>query len=347
MFGSWNRLRRRIRTWNGAEPTRHRRSVSPQLDGLEGRVVLSRIGLGGRSGLASRIATARATPASFSSLRAGRFGAVGMLKAANPTTTATAVATAATTGAETETTTPTTTTPTLPTTPPQGKGMGGDRGGPEIVPDEQLQAHMETLRTDTEAVLAGSSVTDSQRLALSKDLKAIAEAGFTIDMNTLSAVADSLLAALADGSYDTDAAKVTAIQQSFHDLFTDSSVDSTRIGTTYNDFLAVARGLNVSTEGLQTLNADRAAIQADWERLGLLDPSTDTDTADPAPGMMPQGSNLELILGGVGSGFGGGPGGFGGGRGPGGPGGGFEGAVGMSRGGGVGFGGSLRGYRGR
>jgi hypothetical protein len=269
MFESWNSLRRRIRTWNGTPATRRRpRGLAPQLDGLEGRVVLSRIGLGGQ-GLAARAAANRLAPAAVASLRSARLA-------------------------------PATATPT--TTP-----CAGRHGGPGAVQDAQFQADMETLRADTQAVLAGSTVTDAQRLALGDDLRAIARAGFEIDRTAFGAVADSLLTALADGTYDSDPTVAAAIEQSFKDLFTGSSVEGTLVQTTYDDFVAVARGLNVSTDELSKLAADRAAIQADLTRLGL-----DTTATGHGPG---QGTNLELILGrGPGRGPGG-PGGHRGGRG--------------------------------
>jgi hypothetical protein len=260
MFDSWNGLRRRLATPNGTP--RRPRALAPQLDGLEGRVVLSRIGLGGQ-GVAARVATARMVPAAVASLRTARIAPA-----------------AASTGTT--------------TTPPTCQG----RGGP--VQDAQLQVNLETLRTDTNAVLIGSAVTDAQRLALGNDLRAIAQAGFQIDRTAFGKVADSLLTALADGTYDADATRAAAIGQSFQDLFANSSVDRTRIDATYTDLVAVARGLNVSTDELNTLAADRAAIQADLTRLGI-DTSTDHGSGT--------GSNLELILG----------------RGPGGPGGGHRG----------------------
>ena len=167
---------------------------------------------------------------------------------------------------------------------------GGHHGG-SIARDAQLTADLATLRTDLDSVLAGSSVTDAQRLALRTDLRTIATAGFRVDKAALAPVVDSLLTALADGSYDSDAATAQSIRDSFDALFTDSGVDSTLIDQTFTDIVAVARNLNVSTDELTTLAADRSAIQADLTRLGI---------DGTGRGFKALGSNLDLVLSGTG-----------------------------------------------
>lgn len=170
------------------------------------------------------------------------------------------------------------------------------RGG--RIQDAQLTADLQKLRTDTEAVMVGSTVTDAQRLALRNDLRTIAQTGFKIDRAGMNTVGDNVLKALADGSYDSDATKAAAITTSFNSLFTGSTITQAQIDKTFTDFVAVARNLNISTAELDTLAADQAAIKADLTRLGITPP-------DQHPGD----SNTALILGG----------GFGGRGGPGGP----------------------------
>ena len=151
----------------------------------------------------------------------------------------------------------------------KGGGRHGRGGGGGFVQDEQLAADLQQLRTDVQAIITGSSVTDAQRQALKTDLRSIAQTGFRIDREALAKVADELIAALADGTYDSDASVAQSIQDSFTALFTDSTVEQALIDQTYADFVAVARALNITSDELQTLADDRAAIEADFTRLGL------------------------------------------------------------------------------
>ncbi len=240
-----------IATWRNGR-ARGSRAVPLRIDGLEERVVLSHLG-------------------PF----AARFAHV---SARGPATVA-AAATTATTRCD-DTTTGTTATAST-------SSSRGTRG----VRDTQLATDLTTLRTDQNAVLAASTVTDAQRYALRTDLRTIAQAGFRIDRTALGTVTDTLLTSLADGTYDSDATKAAAIKTSFNALFTGSTITQTQIDQTFTDFVAVARGLNISTTQLNKLSADRAAIQADLTRLGI--------SNDHLPG-----SNLDLVLGG-GGGFGG------------------------------------------
>jgi hypothetical protein len=163
------------------------------------------------------------------------------------------------------------------------------------VQDAQLAQHQQTLQTDLNGALAGSTVTDAQRLALKNDLRAIVQAGVTVNKTALATVADSLLTALADGTYD---AKQASIQAAFTAAFTGASGaalttdQAALVATAFGDFVTVARGLNLDSTELTTLAADRSAIQADLTRLGI------TSTNGHA-----QSSNLDLI---VSLGFGGG-----------------------------------------
>src|SRR5439155_2865107 len=120
------------------------------------------------------------------------------------------------------------------------------------------------------------------------------QASLTADKSALATVADNLLTAIADGSYDSNTATAASIKTAFTAAFSGTSVDQTQIDQAFTDFVAVARGLNLSTPELTTLAGDRTAIQADLTRLGI-------STTDGH-----QSSNLDLILGrGAGFGFGG------------------------------------------
>lgn len=173
---------------------------------------------------------------------------------------------------------------------PQGAGQGFARGRGTVAQDEQLTEHQETLQTNLETVIGDSGVTDGQRLALSKDIQSLAKAGLQVDPAALSPVADSLLAAVADGSFD---ANQETIRSDFAATFggtTDgegslSDENLALVNQTFDHAVAIAKGLNLTTDKLDQLTADREAIQADLERLGV-----DT-TAAPAPD-----SSLSLIV---------------------------------------------------
>jgi hypothetical protein len=178
----------------------------------------------------------------------------------------------------------------------QGRPFAGGRGFTQAqgsVQDEQLAEHQETLRTDLDAVVGESAVTDGQRWAFKKDVRSLAEAGLPLDPEALSSVADGLLTAIADGSFE---ANQETIRGEFAATFTESSDDSddsdalsdkevALVNQTFDHFVAIAKGLNLTTDKLDVLTADRKAIQDDLERLEI------STTGTPAPD-----SNLDLIL---------------------------------------------------
>ncbi len=170
------------------------------------------------------------------------------------------------------------------------------------VKDTQLAADLKTYQTTVNSVYQGSSVTDAQRLALRDAFSAVKQAGVTYDPTKLAAVADTVLASLADSDSSTTpetsrADFLAAFSGATSSTDTDKTLtdDETKlVNTAFDAFVAVAEGLSVDSTELSALATARAAIAADYTRLNL--------TATP-----PQ--NLDLILGGPG--FGGGPGGGG------------------------------------
>lgn len=252
-----------LRGVRSARLRRARRQAALQLDSLEGRVVLSQMGLQGRMAFPGLAHSAHFRELSH---------------AHHPST-----------GGTTDT--------------------GSDRRGPGGVQDAQLATDLQQLRTDTQAVLSGSTVSDTQRQALASSMRALRDAGATFDRTKLGAVADGVLTALASGSDATKADFAAALTSS-------KPIDPNLIDTAYNNLVTVARGLNLSTDELNTLASDRAAIKADFDRLSAGD--TGQNGGHHGPG---DSSNLELILGHGPGDQGHGPGDHGGpGRGPGGPG---------------------------
>lgn len=156
--------------------------------------------------------------------------------------------------------------------------------------DEQLAEHQETLRTDLEAIIGESGVTDAQRWAFRKDIRALAEADLQLDPEALSPVADDVFSAIADGSFD---ANLETIRGDFAATFSASADDEgsltdeelTLVNQTFDHFVAIAKGLNLTTDKLDVLTADRKAIQDDLDRLEV------DSTAAPVAS-----TNLDLIL---------------------------------------------------
>jgi hypothetical protein len=135
--------------------------------------------------------------------------------------------------------------------------------------DATLTADLKQFQTDLTTALAGSTVTDAQRLALNNDLMTIRQAGVTIDTTALMTVADTLLTDLANGTYDSDPATAAAVKTAFTAAFSGTGLNQTQITQAFTDFVTVARNLNITSAELTTLATDRAAIQADFTRLGI------------------------------------------------------------------------------
>jgi hypothetical protein len=255
MIRSKRALRALLGVWRAAVASpplpRRPRQTEPRLNSLEDRVVLSRVGLAGH-GLADRLTSSQVSQATTGTMSISTFSRAGSFGAFRG-----------------------------------GAPRGFLPGRSSIVQDQQLATDLDKLRTDTDAVLSGSSVTDAQRQALANDMRSIrnADSDLQLDKTALSNVVDTLLTALADGSYDANTDTAASIKSSFTTLFDGSSVDQSLIDQTFTDLLAVARGLNISTDELNTLSTDRAAITADLTRLGI-------DTTHPGPGQ----SNVDLVL---------------------------------------------------
>jgi hypothetical protein len=143
-------------------------------------------------------------------------------------------------------------------------GRGGSRG---VAQDAELTTLLDAYRADVNSILLGSSATDAQRQALSNAFRAISTAGFEVDKDALAPVADSLLAALADGSLS--AAEQESVQTAFNALFADSAVDETLISEAFAAFVAVADNLDIDQAELDDLNADRQAISDYYTGLGI------------------------------------------------------------------------------
>ncbi|OJW12285.1 MAG: hypothetical protein BGO49_16475 [Planctomycetales bacterium 71-10] len=269
----WRRLIPPKGEKSGASARRNKQ-WQPTVDGLEGRLVLSRMGgLGG--GMAARAAM-------FA--RAGSFGSTSE-SSGDVSSTAQVGGFEGRRGG------------------PGGFGGPGGRWGGGVR-DTQLAADLKSYQTAATAVLKGSSVTDADREALRDAFDALREAGVTYDKDALATVADGVLSALADSDDSTTAesyrdAFLAAFAGATGDDDTDSTLtddETALVNAAFDAFVTVADKLDVDSDELSALATAREAIAADYTRLGIT-------------GVAP--SDLDLILGGLGGGPGGpGPRGF-------------------------------------
>ncbi|MDG3008073.1 hypothetical protein [Paludisphaera mucosa] len=250
MSRSKDLLHRLIPAWARNAPSKTPRQVRrlrPELDGLEGRLVLSRFGSLAGQAMSSRVAM-------FQRAGGGQTGggAGGAVFAGH---------------------------------------HGGGGGGGSVARDSQLAADLKTYQAAATSLLRGSAVTDAQRVALHDAFGAVQTAGVTYDKAALATVADNVLTALAD----TDAATTPeSYRADFVAAFTGSGADGALttdelalVNTAFDAFVTVADNLDADSTELSALTTARAAITADYTRLGIT-------------GAAP--TSLELILGGPGGG---------------------------------------------
>ncbi len=112
--------------------------------------------------------------------------------------------------------------PMIPVTPSMAVGSGGFA---------QLQADVQKLNTELQTLAAKSGLTIADLQNLTSDGQAINQAGFYFNVQSLDKVVSELATAVAGGSSTTTA------QSDFTALFSNSSVSTTTINTTFNDLV--------------------------------------------------------------------------------------------------------------
>jgi len=135
-------------------------------------------------------------------------------------------------------------------------------------PFSQLQADVQKLRAELQALAEKSSVTVADLQALTFDGQAISQAGLYLNVHTLNPVISELATAVAGGSSTTQA------QTDFTGVFSGTSVSTATITTTFNDVVKAIQDSNVTTTDLTTVATDQAAIQADLKKLVPVVPIT-------------------------------------------------------------------------
>lgn len=154
-------------------------------------------------------------------------------------------------------------------------GFGHAHGGP-IGPDgstptsddaatqtllDNLTAAIEKQRTDTEAIAANSKLTIAALDGLHQAVAGLESEGLTLDKPATDAAVSSLVRAVA-GQSDT-----TAAAAAFSALFADSGLSQEAIDTAISAITKVVTESGLTVENLDTLKADKEAVDAAFQAL--------------------------------------------------------------------------------
>lgn len=124
-----------------------------------------------------------------------------------------------------------------------------------------LKTAMDQLRTDSQAIAAASGVTVADMSALMSDAQAIMQTGSTIDTTKLESAVSGLAYAVAGGTDQTQA------KADFAAVFSGTSVTQATIDKTTADLVQAITDSKVTTANLDTLKADKAAVDAAQQAL--------------------------------------------------------------------------------
>jgi hypothetical protein len=128
-------------------------------------------------------------------------------------------------------------------------------------PFSQLQADEQKLQTELQSLAAKSGLTIADLQNLVGDSRAINQAGFSFDIQSLNKTISELATAVVGGTSTSQA------QTDFTALFNGSSVSTSTINSTFSDLTKAIRDSKVLPGDLTTVAADQAAIQADLKNL--------------------------------------------------------------------------------
>ncbi|MDX2036750.1 MAG: hypothetical protein SFX72_08865 [Isosphaeraceae bacterium] len=139
-----------------------------------------------------------------------------------------------------------------------GLGRFGGRRGPKIAPigDSELIQAIQKLQTDLSAIASKSEVTSSQIAQLRDDGLDLTADGFRPDRERLDAAIESLARAIAAGEETSNA------EAQYRAVFEGSTVSTEVVEAGLANLTAVIADSNVTTSDLDTIAADRAAIEA-------------------------------------------------------------------------------------
>ena len=147
----------------------------------------------------------------------------------------------------------------------KGHGLGGD--GDHVPPTTgtdttantlfaNLKTAMDQLLTDSQAIAANSGLTVADITALMNDSQTIAATGATLDATKLEAAVGSLAYAVAGGTDQTQA------KADFAAVFSGTAVTQATIDKTTADLVQAVTDSKVTTANLDTLKADKAAVDS-------------------------------------------------------------------------------------
>ncbi len=154
-------------------------------------------------------------------------------------------------------------------------GFGYAQGGP-IGPDgstptsddpatqallDNLTTALEKQKTDTEAISANSKLTISALNGVHQAVAGLEAEGLTLDKTATDAAVTSLVRAVAGQTDKTEAAAA------FSALFADSGVNQEAIDTAISAITKVVSESNLTVENLDTLKADKEAVDAAFQAL--------------------------------------------------------------------------------
>ena len=125
----------------------------------------------------------------------------------------------------------------------------------------QFKTDVQKLRADLTGIAAKSGVTIADIINLVTDSRAIASAGAKLDQTALTKAVTDLANAVAGGG-DT-----TAARAEFNALFIGTSILQATIDKTYADIVQTVIDSKVTPTDINTITADRIAIQTDLNNL--------------------------------------------------------------------------------
>lgn len=154
-------------------------------------------------------------------------------------------------------------------------GIGGPVGGP-IGHDSEaptsddpaiqtlldnLKTATDTLKADSEAIAANSGLTVASLNSLHRAIADLDAEGVTLDKTATDTAVSSLVRAVAGQTDTTEAAAA------FTALFADSGVSQEKIDSAISAITKVVSESNLTVENLDTLQADKAAVESAFQAL--------------------------------------------------------------------------------
>lgn len=137
-----------------------------------------------------------------------------------------------------------------------------DREGKE--PSAQQQANIEKLKTDLQAIRAGSEVTPQQKEQLAQSLKTLAEGTTKPSEASIEQLANDLAAARSDG--ELSKAEQIKLIQDIQTVLNSANIPMAEVEAAINDAQAILVASGVSKEDAQVIANDLQAIALELKK---------------------------------------------------------------------------------